>query len=141
MNRLARRTTSRQVSFVFKLAYTTQRHTYSFNKHTTIVNFIECIKHQAYNDFNIDTMYQIEIVEAGHFYNINGRDPERAPALRPSYNTSLKDKYENINYNITFYIRVVNNSRHDTNILNINNIELENEEANIADVPIAQIAS
>ena len=95
------------VEFTFKLVYTEQAKKYCFNPNITIINFIESVKNQAYHDFNIYNRDNIEIVETGQYYNINGRNPEDAPALIPSHNITLKEKYENINYNISFYIRII----------------------------------
>ncbi len=62
------------------------------------------------------------------------------------FNISLKDKYENINYNMAFYIRVINN-----NVLNNNNngivmendiiLNIENEETRAAENGISQNAT
>ena len=94
------------IEFTFKLVYTEQIRAYSFNPNTTIIEFIESVKNQAYHDFNIYNRDNIEIIETGQYYNINGRNPENAPALIPSYNVTLKEKYENVNYNVSFYIRI-----------------------------------
>ena len=94
------------IEFTFKLVYTEQIRVYSFNPSITIIEFIESVKNQAYHDFNIYNRDNIEIIETGQYYNINGRNPENAPALIPSYNVTLKEKYENINYNVSFYIRI-----------------------------------
>jgi hypothetical protein len=99
--------TNQQIEFTFKLAYTTKTKTYRFKPNLTITNFIETIKNQAYNDFDIYSGYDIEIVETGQYNNINGRNPEEAPALEPEFNTSLREKYGNINYNVAFYIRII----------------------------------
>ena len=101
--------TNQQIEFTFKLIYTDEVKKYSFDPNITIVNFIETIKHQVYNDFNIWKEYNIEIVETGQYNNINGRDPEEAPALIPDYNISLREKYGNINFNVSFYIRLILN--------------------------------
>jgi hypothetical protein len=141
-----RRRNLRRVKFTFKLAYTEQIKEYSFSKYVTIRNFIESIKNQAYNDFHINRNYQIELVECGQYNNINGRDPELAPAIIPEFNISLKDKYESINYNMAFYIRIINN-----NVLNNNNngvvmendiiLNIENEEARLPEYAVSQNAS
>ena len=57
-------------------------------------------------DFNLQITEDIEIVEAGQYDNINGFNPELAPALQPS-NVLLCEIYENIYKNITFYIRKI----------------------------------
>lgn len=101
--------TNQQIEFTFKLVYTKEIKKYSFNPNVTIYNFIETIKNQAYNDFNIYNGYNIEVVETGQYYNVNGRNPEEAPALIPENNISLREKYGNINYDVSFYIRVILN--------------------------------
>ena len=99
--------TNQQIEFTFKLAYTEKTKTYKFNPNITIINFIESIKNQAYNDFDLYSGYNIEILETCQYNNINGRNPEEAPVLVPDFNTSLREKYGNINYNVAFYIRVI----------------------------------
>ena len=48
---------------------------------------------------------KIEIVEAGQFNNVNGRDAELAPALNPNSGITLGDKYGDNLKNKAFYIR------------------------------------
>ena len=98
---------NQQIEFVFTLEHTEQIKTYWFEPNVTIANFIKTIKNQAYNDFNIYREYNIEIVETGHCNNINGYNSEEVPALVPEHNTSLREKYGNIGYNVSFYIRVI----------------------------------
>ena len=101
--------TSEIIYFTFKLAHTEQTKVYGVNPNITIANFIEKIKRQAYNDFNIYKEYDIEIVETGQYDNINGHNPEDAPSLIHEFNTSLREKYGNTRYNVSFYIRVITN--------------------------------
>ena len=92
--------------FYFKLAYTCQTKYYTVNPNSKISEFINDIKIRAHEDFNINNDEDIEIVEAGNFDNINGRDAEMAPALQPSEYT-LKDLYEHNYKNTAFYIRKI----------------------------------
>ena len=89
----------------FKQAYSCKTKTYRVCIDYTIAQLYDFIILKAYgNDFNINSSYKIEIVEAGQFNNVNGRDAELAPALDPNA-TTLRDKYgENIS-NKAFYIR------------------------------------
>ena len=92
--------------FTFKLAYTCQTKYYTVNPNSKISEFINDIKICVHEDFNINNAQDIEIVEAGNFDNINGRDAEMAPALQPSEYT-LKDLYEHNYKNTAFYIRKI----------------------------------
>jgi hypothetical protein len=60
--------------------------------------FINYIKSKAYNDFNIDDTYKIEIVEAGQF------EDELAPALE-SCETTVREKFAEKSKYTSFYIR------------------------------------
>jgi superfamily I DNA and/or RNA helicase len=77
---------------------------YDIELNSTIASFILNIKNKVRENFNIDNNYAIDIVEAGQFNNINGRDAELAPALEPS-NLTLLQKYENNYKQTSFYIR------------------------------------
>jgi hypothetical protein len=92
--------------FDFKLVYTCQTKKYFVRPNITLSQFIDDIKMRARGDFNLQITEDIEIVEAGQYYNINGRDPELAPALQPS-NVLLSEIYENTYKNIAFYIRKI----------------------------------
>ena len=91
--------------FYFKMVDTSQTIYYDIELNTTIVCFILNIKHKVRENFNIDNNYAIDIVEAGQFDNINGRDAELAPALEPSNNITIRQKYEHNYKNTAFYIR------------------------------------
>ena len=95
----------RYANLYFKQAYSCKTKTYRVSIDYTIAQLYDFIILKAYgNDFNINSSYKIEIVEAGQFNNVNGRDAELAPALDPNEMT-LRDKYgENIS-NKAFYIR------------------------------------
>jgi hypothetical protein len=90
--------------FYFKMVDTSQTIYYDIELNTTIASFILNIKNKVRENFNIDNNYAIDIVEAGQFNNINGRDAELAPALEPS-NLTLLQKYENNYKQTSFYIR------------------------------------
>lgn len=95
-------------NFTFKLAYTCQTKEYFVRPNQSIRQFIDDIKMRARGDFHLTDDEDIEIVEAGQYYNINGRDPELAPALQPS-NVLLGEIYENNYKNTAFYIRKIHN--------------------------------
>lgn len=90
--------------FYFKMIDTSQTIYYDIELNSTIASFILNIKNKVRENFNIDNNYAIDIVEAGQFNNINGRDAELAPALEPS-NLTLLQKYENNYKQTSFYIR------------------------------------
>jgi hypothetical protein len=93
--------------FSFKMVYSCKNITYDINLDTTIADFINIVKSRIRNDFNISDDFDIQIVEAGQFNNVNGRDPELAPALEISDKT-IREKYENVYKQTAFYIRLVN---------------------------------
>ena len=95
------------IEIYFKQVYTCKTQTYTININYTIAQFYEFITTRAYSDdFAINrNSYKIEIVEAGQFDNVNGRDAEMAPALNPNEEVTLRDKYgDNIKHK-AFYIR------------------------------------
>lgn len=96
------------VQFQFKLAYTHHIRVYEFRTDTTIASLIEIIQKNVFDIFDpfIDrTVFkQVEVVESGQYNNINGFNPELAPALEPSEIT-IREKYEGRYNQIAFYIR------------------------------------
>ena len=94
------------VALYFKQVYTCKTKTYSVNYDSTIAQLYEFITTKAYSDdFGIDPNYNIEIVEAGQFDNVNGHDAELAPALNKNSELTLREKYGDNIKNIAFYIR------------------------------------
>jgi len=95
------------VDIYFKQIYTCKTQTYSINRDYTLVQLYDFITAKAYSDdFRIDNnSYKIEIVEAGQFNNINGRDAELAPALDPNAEITLREKYGDRIERTVFYIR------------------------------------
>jgi hypothetical protein len=75
---------------------------------------------RARGDFNLTDNEDIEIVITGQYDNVNGRDPELAPAIQPS-NMLLSQFYQNTHMNTSFYIRKISNN------ININ-IPINNNE-------------
>ena len=96
-------------TFYFKLAYTCQTKIYFVRPTSTMAQFIDDIKLRARGDFNLNDDEDIEIIIAGQYHNVNGRDPELAPAIQPS-NMLLSDFYRNIHMNTSFYIRKISNN-------------------------------
>ena len=90
--------------FYFKMVYTSQTIYYDINLDMSITEFINYVENKIRADLIIDNNYDIEIIEAGQFDNINGRDAELAPALEPS-DLTLLEKYENNYKQTAFYIR------------------------------------
>lgn len=93
-------------SFYFKTVYTCQTINYDIDLDISITRFINYVKEQIRVDFNIDNNTDIEIVEAGNPYNINGCDAELAPALEYS-DTTIREKYGDNYKQMSFYIRTV----------------------------------
>jgi hypothetical protein len=94
------------VNLYFKQVYTCKTQTYNIKSECTIAQLYDFITPKAYSDdFGIDSHYQIEIVEAGQFNNVNGRDAELAPALNTNSGITLRDKYGDNVKNKSFYIR------------------------------------
>lgn len=110
-------------SFYFKTIYTCQTINYDIDLNMSITDFINYVKNKIRVDFDIDNNYSIEIVEAGQFNNVNGRDAELAPALEYSH-TLIREKF--YNYKQTaFYIRPVMRRR-----LSLERPNTENEDEN-----------
>ena len=94
------------VNIYFKQVYTCKTQTYNIKSECTIAQLYDFITPKAYSDdFGIEQHYKIEIVEAGQFNNVNGRDAELAPALNPNSGITLRDKYGDNLKNKAFYIR------------------------------------
>ncbi len=94
------------VALYFKQVYTCNTQMYRVNYDSTIAQLYEFITAKAYSDdFGIDPNYNIEIVEAGQFDNVNGRHAELAPALNKNSELTLREKYRDNIKNIAFYIR------------------------------------
>jgi nitric oxide synthase oxygenase domain/subunit len=95
------------IELYFKQVYTCKTKVYPININYTVAQLYEFITAKAFSDdFAINSnSYKIEIVEAGQYDNVNGRDAELAPALEPNSDTTLRQKYgDNIKHK-AFYIR------------------------------------
>jgi len=95
-----------QYVFYFKIVYTDRYTDVSVSKNLTINKFIETITPILKNNLEIPMETNIEIVEAGQYHNINGRDAELAPPLEPSEQT-LEQIYGNRHSKTAFYIRLI----------------------------------
>jgi hypothetical protein len=89
-----------------KLAYTDTTKTFHVDDSLTTRQLVDYIRENVYHDMNIENNRIIEIVETGQFDNVNGRDPELAPAFIPS-NLTLIEQYGGNNLLLSFYIRIV----------------------------------
>lgn len=118
-------------TFYFKLAYTCQSKIYFVRPNITISQFIDDIKLRARGDFDLTDNEDIEIVITGQYDNINGRDPELAPAIQPS-NILLSQFYQNTHMNTSFYIRKISNN------ININ-IPINNDNENRFDLSVPRL--
>jgi hypothetical protein len=110
-------------SFYFKVVYTCQTINYDIDLDMSISEFLNYVKDKIRHDLGVDNNYEIEIVEAGQFDNVNGRDAEVAPALEHS-DTTIREKFNNYNQT-AFYIRPVIRSR-----LNLEQPQIENNSEN-----------
>ena len=86
------------IEFSFKKVYTCKTVCYNIDANFTMKQFINYIKSKAYNDFNIDNSYKIEIVEAGQI------EDELAPVLE-SCETTVREKFAEKSKYTSFYIR------------------------------------
>jgi hypothetical protein len=118
-------------TFYFKLAYTCQSKIYFVRPNITISQFIDDIKLRARGDFDLTDNEDIEIVITGQYDNVNGRDPELAPAIQPS-NILLSQFYQNTHMNTSFYIRKISNN------ININ-IPINNDNENRFDLSVPRL--
>ena len=89
-----------------KLAYTETTKTYHVDDTFTTLQLVNYIRENVYRDMNIENNRIIELVETGQFNNVNGRDPELAPAFVPTELT-LTEKFGGNNTLISFYIRII----------------------------------
>jgi len=110
-------------SFYFKVVYTCQTINYDIDLDMSISEFLNYVKDKIRHDLGVDNNYKIEIVEAGQFDNVNGRDAEVAPALEHS-DTTIREKFNNYNQT-AFYIRPVIRSR-----LSLEQPQIENNSEN-----------
>ena len=96
------------VTFYFKKVFTCETRNYTFEKDTTITNFINMAKNMIYNDFNIDRNNTIEIIETGQENPDQNIRAEDGIALIAENNQTLRSKYNNLINQKAFYIRVLN---------------------------------
>jgi len=89
---------SQTITMSFKKVYTCKTVCYDIDVNFTMKQFIGYIKSKAYNDFNIDNNYNIEIVEAGQFAD------ELAQPVK-SCETTISEKYGEKIKHTSFYIR------------------------------------
>jgi len=97
---------NQEFEMYFTLIYSSITKKYSICPSWTIDTFINFIKSNAYNDFNISKEFDIEIVESYSYYNINARNPQFAPSVRRSQKT-IREKYDGKYQSISFYIRPI----------------------------------
>jgi hypothetical protein len=72
---------------------------------TTVTKFITLVKENIKPDFDINENIDIEIVKAGQYCHVNGRnESELAPAIEPSEH-KLVELFGN--NEMAFYIRII----------------------------------
>jgi hypothetical protein len=89
----------------FKVAHTGQRVTFNVPINISMKNFIEFVKNNAYETFDINRNLNIEVVEAGQGGTY--LRSEDAPAVESDCNITFRQKYNGNYKNIAFYIRVL----------------------------------
>lgn len=89
------------LSFDFKYIKTGETDTVTVDIEATMSEFISNINRTLRPYVQNDNLY---IIEAGQFNNINGRDPELAPALQPS-DILVKDYFNKRLSTTSFYVR------------------------------------
>ena len=92
-------------TFYFKNIHTVEKILIEIPVDISITNFIEHVKHEARNVFNINRNQRIEIVECGQ--GNQEISDEDAPALQRDFNTTIRRKYNGHYTNIAFYIRLL----------------------------------
>ena len=90
-----------EFTYSFKLVYTTDCKEYSFDPSISVTEFLTDIRAKAIVDFNL---LDVEIVECGQYDNVNGRNPELAPAVQDSA-TRIDHLYNP--QSTAFYIRPI----------------------------------
>lgn len=95
----------RYVGFYFKRTDTGEKRYIYVPVNICIANFIEFVKTKSYSEFNIDRRFRIQVVEAGQEHqNMRSED---APAIERDFNTTIRQKYNGIYEDKSFYIRVL----------------------------------
>lgn len=98
---------ARTMALYCKVPYTNIYNTFYVQSNMTITEFLEYANINIKTQLEISREYDVEVVQTGN--NING-DAELAPAIEPSYDVTLEDKFGEF-YNtykiISFYIRPV----------------------------------
>ena len=90
-----------QFTYRFKVVYTTISKDYSFDPNMSVTDFCTDVRAKANVDFNLP---DVEIVECGQYDNVNGRNPELAPAVQNS-ETRIEQLYNP--QTTAFYIRPI----------------------------------
>jgi hypothetical protein len=90
--------------FNFKIVNTNQVVSIAVPTNICIKNFIEFSKTKIYETFAINRNANIEIIEAGQ--GTPYVRAEDAPALEPNNNITIREKYNGIYGNISFYVRI-----------------------------------
>jgi len=96
---------SREMNVYCKIVYTEITTVISINSDMSIIEFLEYVKNYAKNNMNINSNYDIELVNMGQ------PGDELARQIEPILNQTIQDVYRT-NYNndqIGIYIRPINN--------------------------------
>ena len=88
----------------FKIVNTQQLASIAVPTNLCIANFIEFVKNKIYETFAINRNANIEIVEAGQ--GTPYIRAEDAPGLEPNKNITVREKYNGVYGNVSFYVRI-----------------------------------
>ena len=97
--------TAEVAPFYFKIAYSTQTTILYVPINISTKNFVCFVKNNIYERLNINRNLDIEIVEAGQ-EGPNMRS-EDGPVFQGEDNITIREKYNGIYENLTFYIRIL----------------------------------
>jgi len=90
--------------FNFKIVNTEQVTSFAVPTNLCIANFIEFVKNKIYETFAINRNANIEIVEAGQ--GTPYIRAEDAPVLEPNKNITVREKYNGVYGNVSFYVKI-----------------------------------
>lgn len=99
-------------AFDFKLVNGAYSKSYIIDVSWTMSHFLDAVRQQIQRDFplhqiqspGVNSWQNIEVIEAGQYFNNNGRDPEAAPALSNSELT-LREYFNKRLTTTAFYVK------------------------------------
>lgn len=99
-------------AFDFKMVNGGYSKSYIIDVTWTMYQFLDAVRQEIQRDFplhqiqspGVNSWQKIEVIEAGQYFNNNGRDPEKAPALHISELT-LREYFNKRLSTTSFYVR------------------------------------